>query len=102
MDKQETRRPKKTQLSGEKKILHKSENGFIMNTQNIIPLDGSCYEAIHSLISQNIFQYLRMFSMQYIKNMTAEDNTKRMNITNFVNIYANIYTYIIFDKNDSK
>ena len=27
---------------------------------------------------------------------------KKMNIANFINIYANIYTYIICDKNDSK
>ena len=27
---------------------------------------------------------------------------KRMNIGNFINIYTNIYTYIICDENDSK
>ena len=27
---------------------------------------------------------------------------KGMNITNFINIYANIYTYIICDKDDSE
>ena len=27
---------------------------------------------------------------------------KRMNIANFINIYTNIYTYIICDENDSK
>ena len=27
---------------------------------------------------------------------------KRINIGNFINIYTNIYTYIIYDKNDSK
>ena len=73
-----------------------------MNTQNIISHDGSCYEAIHSSISQNIFSYLKMFSMQCRKNITVEDNKKRMNITNFINIYTNIYTYIKCDKNDSK
>ena len=31
------------------------------------------------------------------KNITFEDNKKRMNITNFINIYANIYTYIMSD-----
>ena len=40
--------------------------------------------------------------MQCRKNITGEDNKKRMNITNFINIYINIYTYIICDKNDSK
>ena len=33
---------------------------------------------------------------------TIEDNKKIMNITNFINIYTNIYTYIICDKNESK
>ena len=45
-----------------------------------------------------------MFSMQCRKNITVEDNKKRMNITNFINIYiyTNIYAYIICDENDSK
>ena len=73
-----------------------------MSTQNITPLDGSSYEAIHSSISQNIFSYLKMFSISCRKVITVEDNKKRMNITNFINVYTNIYTYIIYDKNDSK
>ena len=73
-----------------------------MSTQNITPLDGSSYEAIHSSISQNIFSYLKMFSIQCRKNITVEDNNKRMNITIFINKYTNVYTYIICDKNDSK
>ena len=73
-----------------------------MSTQNITSLDGSSYEAIHSSISQNIFSYLKMFSMQCRKIITVEDNKNRMNITNFINIYTSIYTYIICDKNDSK
>ena len=40
------------------------------------------------------------------RNITFEDNEKRMNIANFINIYINIYiyiyTYIICDENDSK
>ena len=72
-----------------------------MSTQNITSLDGSGYEAIHSLISQNSFSYLKMFSMQYRKNITAEDSKKGMNITNFINTYANMYPYIICGKNDS-
>ena len=40
--------------------------------------------------------------MQYRKNITVKCNKKRMNITNFINTYKNIYTYIICDKNDSK
>ena len=70
--------------------------------RNITSLDGSCYEAIDSSVSQNIFSYLKMFSMQCRKHITVEDNKKRMNIANFINIYANIYTYIKCDKNDSK
>ena len=73
-----------------------------MSTQNITSLDGSSYETIHSSISKNIFSYPKMFSMQCRKVITVEDNKKRMNITNFINIYTNIYIYIICDKNDSK
>ena len=65
-------------------------------------LDTLIYEAIHSSVSKNIFSHLKMFSMQCRKIITVEDNKKRMNITNFINIYTNIYTYIICDKNDSK
>ena len=43
-----------------------------------------------------------MFSTQYKKIITVKDNKKRMNITNFINIYTNTYAYIICDKNDSK
>ena len=76
-----------------------------MSTQNITSLDGSSYEAIHSSISQNIFSYLKMFSMQCRKNITVEDNKKRMNITNFINI--TLYIPILYvrkmteNKNDS-
>ena len=48
-----------------------------MSTQNITSLDGSSYEAIHSSILQNIFSYLKMFSMQWRKNITNEDNKKK-------------------------
>ena len=41
-----------------------------------------------------------MFSVQWRKNI-IEDNKKK-NIANFINIYTNIYTYIICDENDSK
>ena len=73
-----------------------------MSTQNIPSLDGLSYEAIRSSISQNISSYLKMFSMQFRKNITVEDNKKRMSITNFINKYTNIYTYLICHKNDSK
>ena len=70
-----------------------------MSTQNIKSLDGSSYKA---WISQNIFLSLEIFSMQCRKNIAVEDKKKKMNITNFINIYANIYTYMLCDKNDSK
>ena len=73
-----------------------------MSIQNITSLDGLGYEEIHSSILQNLFSYLKMFSMQCRKNIKVEDNKKSMNITNFINIYTNIYTYIICDKSDSK
>ena len=66
-----------------------------MSTQNITLLDGSSYEAIHSSISQNIFSYLKMFSMQCRKNIIVEDNKKRMNITNLINIYIQMYIPIL-------
>ena len=69
---------------------------------NITLLNGWCYEAIDSSISQNVFSYLKVFSMQYRKNVTVEDNKKRMYITNFINMYTNIYTYIISDEYDSR
>ena len=78
-----------------------------MSTQNITSLDGSSYEAIHSSISQNIFSYLKMFSMQCRKNITVKDNKKRVNVANFINIYIQIYipilnvTRMTQNKNDS-
>ena len=64
-------------------------------------MDGAMKQ---SHISQNIFSYLKMFSMQCRKNIKVEDNKKKkgMNIANFINIYTNIYTCIICDDNDSK
>ena len=38
--------------------------------------------------------------MKYRKNITAEDNKKRINVANFTNIYTNTYTYIICEEND--
>ena len=36
------------------------------------------------------------------KNITVEDNKKRMNIASFINIYTNVYNYILCAWNDSK
>ena len=43
-----------------------------------------------------------MFNMDCRKNITVEDNEKRMNIAIFINIHTNLYTYTICDENDSK
>ena len=43
-----------------------------------------------------------MFNMQCRKNKKVEDNKIRMNTATFTNIYANVYTYIMCDENDSK
>ena len=47
-----------------------------MNTQKYTSFDGLCYEAIDSSVSQNTFSYLKMFSMQYRKNITDEVTKK--------------------------
>ena len=70
--------------------------------RNITSLDESYYRAIDSSVSQNIFSYLKMFSIQCRKNITVEHNKKRMNIDKVINICANIYTSIICDENGSK
>ena len=44
--------------------------------RNITSLDGSCYKEIDSWISQNIFSYFKMFSMQCRKNITVDNNKK--------------------------
>ena len=76
--------------------------GSLWTPRNVTSLDGSCYEAIDSSILQNIFSYLKMFSIQCRKNIAVEDNKERMNIATFIYIYTNIYTYIICDENDPK
>ena len=70
--------------------------------RNITSPDASRYEAIDSSVSQKVFSCLKLISMQCRKNTTVEDNKKIMNIANFINIYANVYTYIKCDENDSK
>ena len=83
--------------------MHKSQIGFTMTTQNITSLDGSNYEAIYSSILQNIFSYLKIFSKQFRKIITVEDNKKRTNITNLYK-HINLILYVIKmtqNKNDS-
>ena len=74
-----------------KKYSIKGKMDSLSTPRNIASLDGSCYEAIDSSISQNICWYLEMFSMQSRKSITVKDNEKRMNIANFVYIYIYIY-----------
>ena len=88
----------------EKKILHKRKNEFTMNTMCHItlcdykhPEISSCYEAIDSSVLQNIFSYLKMFSMQCRKNITVEDSKKE-----WIQLTLYIYIYIICEENDSK
>ena len=94
----EIMRPKETQFSWEKKPI-KVEMDSLWTPRNITSLDGLWYEAMDSSISQNIFLYLKMFSMQCRKNITVEDNKKRMNIANFMNyeyIYIQIYIPLLY------
>ena len=67
-----------------------------MTRKNITSLDELCYDAIDLSISQNIFTYIKMFRMQCRKNITVEDNKKRMQIANFINIYIQLYTPILY------
>ena len=45
------------------------------------------------------FQISKRLACNAEKNITIKDNK---NLANFINIYANIYTDIICDENDSK
>ena len=60
-------------------------------------------------INQSTHQFHKIFfhiskflAFNAEKNITVEENKKRMNIVNFINIYINICTYTIYDENDSK
>ena len=64
-------------------------------------MDHSMKQSTHQF--HKIFFHISKFlAFNAENNITTEDNKKRMNIANFINIYTNIYTYIICDKNDSK
>ena len=43
------------------------------------------------------FSYLKMFTIQCRKNIRVEDNKEMMNMDNFINIYTNIYTSILYE-----
>ena len=65
-------------------MLRKRENGFTMSTQNITSLDGSSYEAIN--FTKYFFHISKCLACNAEKNITVEDNKKRMNITNFITL----------------
>ena len=66
--------------------------------------DRAMKQSTHQFLHQSL---LKMFSMQCRENITVEDNKKRMNITNFINIYLEIYIPTLYvtnmtqNKNDS-
>ena len=68
----------------------------LWTSRSITSFNGLCYESIDSSVSQNIFLYLKMFTMQCRKNITDEDNKKIMNIANFINIYTSTYIPISY------
>ena len=82
----------------EKKILHKRENGFTINTKEYHMTWWIVLWCNRLINFTNIFSYLKMFSMQCRKNITVEDNKKRINIAKFINIYV---TRMTQNKNDS-
>ena len=86
----------------EKKKSIKGKMDSLWTPRSITSLDGSCYEAINSSVSQTFFHIWKCLACNAEKNITVEDNKKRMNIANFINIYTNKYTYIICGENDSK
>ena len=51
-------------------------------------------------MKQSTHQFHKIFF--HISKCLACNAEKLLNITNFINIYTNIYTYIICDENDSK
>ena len=51
---------------------------------------------------KRFFHISKCLACNVEKTLQLKITKKRMNIANFINIYTNIYTYIICDKNDSK
>ena len=64
----------------EKKRLYSMEMDLLRTLRNFTPTDGSCYEAVDSLILQEIFSYLKFHISSYLYN----------------------YTFALCHKNDSK
>ena len=61
-------------------------------------MDRAMKQPTNQFQKQKKNSYLKMFSMQCRKNIVIEDNKKRMNIANFINIYTNICSYKYINK----
>ena len=73
----------------------KGKMDSLWTPRNNTSLDGLCFEAIDSSISQNIFHILKGLACNAEKTLyTVEDSKKIINIADFIRIYANIYTYM--------
>ena len=64
-----------------KKKLHKRENGFTMNTQKHHLMDHAVNQSTHQF--HKIFFHISKCLKKHF-----EDDKKRMNIDNFINIYT--------------
>ena len=68
-------------------------------------MDRTMKQSTHQFHKTSFFNISKCLACNTEKNITVEDNKKRMNVANFKNIYTNIYTYIytyiICDENDS-
>ena len=49
-----------------------------------------------------LFHISKRLACNIEKKLQLKIKKKQINIANFINIYTNKYTYIIFDENDSK
>ena len=64
-------------------------------------MDRAMKQSTHQF--QNAFFHISKYlACNAEKNIAVEDNKKRMNIVKFINIYTNMYTYIICGENDKR
>ena len=100
---QETRRPKETQFSGKKKkycMKGKMDSLWASRISHHL-MDRAMKQSTHQF-HKIFFHISKCLACNAEKLLQLKITKKRMNITNFINIYTNIDTYIICDKNDSK
>ena len=64
-------------------------------------MDGAIKQSTHDF-PKIFFHVSKCLACNAEKNITVEDNKKRINIANFINICTNMYTYIICHENDWK